>query len=97
MYVFTGSLTRPMPQYGAANGRGITQLAWDAGVGGLSPIGETRGIDDADLARADDVGSRSTKGERPGIIGHHPADPWANLVGHAILEGKIADERNGQG
>ena len=46
MYVFTGSLTRPMPQYGAANGRGITQLAWDAGVGGLSPIGETRGIDD---------------------------------------------------
>ena len=45
-YVFTGSLTRPMPQYGAANGRGITQLGWDAGVGGLSSIGETGGIDD---------------------------------------------------
>ena len=39
MYVFTGSLTRPMPQYGAANGRGITQLAWDAGVGGAAGIG----------------------------------------------------------
>jgi 6-phosphogluconolactonase len=45
-YAFSGSLTRPMPQYGAANGRGITCFAYDDATGHLSPLGETRSIDD---------------------------------------------------
>jgi 6-phosphogluconolactonase len=44
--LFTGSLTRPMPQYGAANGRGITQLRFDETSGALSAVGETRDTDD---------------------------------------------------
>ena len=44
--VFTGSLTRSMPQYGAANGRGITQLEFDDSRGPSAIVGETRGIDD---------------------------------------------------
>ena len=45
-YAFSGSLTRPMPQYGAANGRGIACLAFDDATGRLTPLGETHGIDD---------------------------------------------------
>lgn len=45
-YAFSGSLTRPMPQYGAANGRGITCFAYDDATGRLLPLSETRGIDD---------------------------------------------------
>lgn len=46
IHAFSGSLTRPMPQYGAANGRGITHLTFDDERGILSVTGETRGIDD---------------------------------------------------
>jgi 6-phosphogluconolactonase len=46
IHAFSGSLTRPMPQYGAANGRGITHLSFDDERGLLSVSGETRGIDD---------------------------------------------------
>jgi 6-phosphogluconolactonase len=46
IHAFSGSLTRPMPQYGAANGRGITHLLFDDERGVLSVTGETRGIDD---------------------------------------------------
>jgi 6-phosphogluconolactonase len=35
-----------MPQYAAANGRGITRFSFDDETGRLEPIGETRGIDD---------------------------------------------------
>ena len=44
--VFTGSLTRPMPQYGAANGRGLTCLSMDDATGQLMARAETGGIDD---------------------------------------------------
>ena len=46
IYAFTGSLTRPMPQYGAANGKGITRLAFDPTNGRLSVVDVTGGVDD---------------------------------------------------
>lgn len=46
IYGYSGSLTRPMPQYGAANGRGITHFSFDPDTGALAVLGETRGIDD---------------------------------------------------
>ena len=46
IYAFTGSLTRPMPQYGAANGKGITRLAFDVATDRLSGVDVTGGLDD---------------------------------------------------
>ncbi len=46
IYAFTGSLTRPMPQYGAANGQGIGRLLFDDETGMLSQAEMTGGIDD---------------------------------------------------
>ncbi|MBN9314960.1 MAG: lactonase family protein [Devosia sp.] len=45
-YAFTGSLTRPMPQYGAANGQGIGRLAFDDDTGELRLVDMTGGVDD---------------------------------------------------
>ncbi|WP_395814629.1 lactonase family protein [Devosia sp.] len=46
IYAFTGSLTRPMPQYGAANGQGLGRLLFDDETGALSHAELTGGIDD---------------------------------------------------
>ncbi len=46
VHAFTGSLTRQMPQYGAANGQGIGRLAFDDETGQLSLIDVAGGIDD---------------------------------------------------
>lgn len=46
IYAFSGGLSRPMPQYGAANARGITRFSFDDETGRLTPLGETNGIDD---------------------------------------------------
>ncbi len=46
IYAFTGSLTRPMPQYGAANGQGVSQLSFDDTSGALKVLGVAGGIDD---------------------------------------------------
>jgi len=46
IYAFTGSLTRPMPQYGAANGQGIGRLLFDDETGQLSRAELTGNIDD---------------------------------------------------
>lgn len=46
IYAFTGSLTRSMPQYGAANGQGIGRLLFDDETGQLSRAEMTGGIDD---------------------------------------------------
>lgn len=46
VYAFTGSLTRPMPQYGAANGQGIGRLVFDDERGELSLVDLTGGVDD---------------------------------------------------
>ena len=44
---FTGSLTRPAPNYGEANGRGITSFTFDPGTGQLRAVAEYRDIDDS--------------------------------------------------
>jgi 6-phosphogluconolactonase len=46
IFAFTGSLTRPMPQYGAANGQGLGHLVFDDQAGKLSLVGLFGGIDD---------------------------------------------------
>lgn len=46
IYAFTGSLTRPMPQYGAANGQGIGRLVFDDETGVLRLVEMTGGVDD---------------------------------------------------
>lgn len=46
IYAFTGSLTRPMPQYGAANGQGIGRLTFDDAEGRLSLVDVAGGVDD---------------------------------------------------
>lgn len=46
IYAFSGGLSRPMPQYGAANAKGITHMAFDDERGAFSVLGETGGIDD---------------------------------------------------
>lgn len=58
IYAFSGSLTRPMPQYANANGRGITRFSFDDETARLQPIGETRGIDDSAWLVLDPAGSR---------------------------------------
>jgi hypothetical protein len=46
IYAFTGSLTRAMPQYGAANGEGITRLSFDDQTGRLGEVDRIGGVDD---------------------------------------------------
>jgi len=47
IYAFAGSLTRPMPQYGAANGQGLGRLLFDDETGTLSLVDLTGEIDDS--------------------------------------------------
>jgi 6-phosphogluconolactonase len=47
VFAFTGSLTRPAPNYREANGRGLDSWQFDPVTGRLSPIAEFGGIDDA--------------------------------------------------
>ncbi|MEO8882381.1 MAG: beta-propeller fold lactonase family protein, partial [Devosia sp.] len=47
IFAFSGSLTRAAPNYGEANGRGITTFVFDAATGQLKPVAEFPGIDDA--------------------------------------------------
>ena len=47
IYAFTGSLTRPMPQYGAANGQGLGRLLFDDETGTLSHALMTGDVDDS--------------------------------------------------
>jgi 6-phosphogluconolactonase len=47
IFAFTGSLTRPAPNYREANGRGVTSLRFDEISGRLRPMRERGDIDDA--------------------------------------------------
>jgi 6-phosphogluconolactonase len=47
VFAFTGSLTRPAPNYREANGRGIGAWQFDPASGQLRPVAEFGGIDDA--------------------------------------------------
>lgn len=46
IFAYSGGLSRPMPQYGAANARGITHYTFDDESGLFTRTGETLGIDD---------------------------------------------------
>ena len=58
IHVFAGSLTRPMPQYGAANGKGIARLTLNDDTGQLVVNGITDGIDDSTWLVANAAGDR---------------------------------------
>lgn len=58
IYAFTGSLTRPMPQYGAANGQGIGRLLFDDETGQLSLSEMTGNVDDTAWLVADPARGR---------------------------------------
>ena len=42
IFAFSGSLTRAAPNYGEANGRGITTFIFDGATGRLEPVAELR-------------------------------------------------------
>ena len=58
IHAFAGSLTRPMPQYGAANGKGIARLTLNDNSGQLVVNGITDGIDDSTWLLANAAGDR---------------------------------------
>ncbi|HTN60975.1 MAG TPA: lactonase family protein, partial [Devosia sp.] len=58
IHVFAGSLTRSLPQYGAANGKGITRLTLDDPSGQLSLSGVTQGIEDSTWLVTNPAGDR---------------------------------------
>ena len=58
IFAFSGSLTRPAPNYGEANGRGITSFRFDDAKGQLQLIAEYGGIDDTSWLTLDAVHRR---------------------------------------
>ena len=52
------------------------------------------GIDDRDIASADDVAHRAGEGERRRVVAEHAANAGAHLVDDAGFQGKIAVERD---
>ena len=77
---FTGSLTRPMPQYGAANGQGITRLDFDEQTGRLSLLDVVGGIDDTawlvtDAARGRLYSTCEITGTRESAIAAYAVEP----------------------
>ena len=77
---FTGSLTRPAPNYGEANGRGITSFALEPATDQIRPEAEYRGIDDTS-----DPGVRALLARcRAGLGEEAFAAAWAR--GRALAE-----------
>lgn len=58
IHAFAGSLTRSMPQYGAANGEGISRLSFDEDTGELVTLGVTGDIDDSSWLLINRAGDR---------------------------------------
>lgn len=58
IHAFAGSLSRSMPQYGAANGKGITRLTLHDDTGQLRVNGVTQGIDDSTWLVTNAAGTR---------------------------------------
>lgn len=80
IYAFTGSLTRPMPQYGAANGQGITRLSFDEQTGRLAAVDLVGGIDDTawlvtDAARGRLYSTSEITGTRESAIAAYAVEP----------------------
>ena len=82
IYAFAGSLTRPMPQYGAANGKGIARLTLDDDSGQLVARCITDGIDDTTWLLADAAGDRlyatcEVTGAEQSAVAAYAVDPAA--------------------
>lgn len=80
IYAFTGSLTRPMPQYGAANGQGITRLSFDDATGKLGAVDLIGGVDDTawlvtDAARGRLYSTCEITGTRESAIAAYAVEP----------------------
>lgn len=80
VYAFTGSLTRSMPQYGAANGQGITRLGFDEQTGWLSALDVVGGVDDTawlvtDAARGRLYSTCEITGTRESAIATYSVEP----------------------
>lgn len=80
VYAFTGSLTRPMPQYGAANGKGITRFGFDEASGRLSALDVVGGVDDTawlvtDAARGRLYSTCEITGTRESAIAAYAVEP----------------------
>ncbi|MDB5585711.1 MAG: hypothetical protein JWP26_681 [Devosia sp.] len=58
IHAFAGSLTRSMPQYGAANGEGISRLSFEETTGELVTLGVTGGIEDTGWLVSNRAGDR---------------------------------------
>lgn len=80
IYAFTGSLTRAMPQYGAANGQGITRLSFDDETGRLGAVDLVGGVDDTawlvtDAARGRLYSTCEVTGTRESAIAAYAVEP----------------------
>ncbi|MET3898888.1 6-phosphogluconolactonase [Devosia sp. UYZn731] len=80
VHAFVGSLTRAMPQYGAANGAGISRLSFDETTGKLVALGVTGGIDDSGWLVTNRAGDRlyatcEVAGTRESAVTAYRVDP----------------------
>ncbi len=80
IYAFTGSLTRAMPQYGAANGEGITRLSFDDETGRLGAVDLAGGVDDTawlvtDAARGRLYSTSEITGTQQSAIAAYAVEP----------------------
>jgi 6-phosphogluconolactonase len=84
---FSGSLTRPAPNYGAANGRGITTFTFDPEAGLLTPVAELGGIDDTSWLTLDAPRRRLYAiCEVPGADQSYVAAFSIDFVNHRLIE-----------
>jgi hypothetical protein len=68
-------------------------LAGGRGQDRVPVLAEIRtGVDDRDIAVADDVGPRAVEGERAGVAGDDAADQRADLLHDAVLELHLTNE-----
>lgn len=80
IHAFAGSLTRAMPQYGAANGEGISRLSFDEATGQLVTLGLAGGIDDSTWLTTNRAGDRlyatcEVTGTRESAVTAYRVDP----------------------
>lgn len=85
IFAFSGSLTRPAPQYAEANGRGITAFSFDEYRGELTWASETGGIDDTAWIALDAVRRRlyvtcEVPGADQSAIAAYAVDPMSGAL-----------------
>ena len=80
IFAFSGSLTRPAPQYAEANGQGLTVFRFDDETGRLEVVSETGGIDDTawvsvDVARRRLYATSEVSGADQSWVAGYAIDP----------------------